>query len=327
MSKDSELISVIVPTYNRAHIILDSLKSVYQQSYRPIELIVVDDGSVDETATVVRLWVEALPVAADFSVRYIHQPNQGGNPARNRGIKAASGALIAFLDSDDLWHPSKLDQQATLLLNHERMGGVYCGLQHVFLESGLVQTPPPRDYPEGNLLHQMLIHDVTSPTSTYLVRTQVFEQVGHFDEQLKARQDWDMWIRLASRYEIGAVPEVLVDFREHEGDRTASNPQKEIDAYKIIMKKYAELRRQCPLFVRQAAKASFYRRMGRVYFHQNISTMQALQYQLRAIACWPFVFDSYAALLGIFLPRNLRQQLHRLWNRAFGATPLAVKSH
>lgn len=326
MTANPMLISVIVPTYNRAHLILDALNSVHAQSYRPLELILVDDGSLDDTAVVVQTWASEWE-AEDFSVRYIRQPNQGGNPARNHGIQAASGSLIAFLDSDDIWHDKKLEKQAAILLANESTGGVYCGLQHVFMESGSVQAPSPRIYPKGDLLHQMLVHDVTAPTSTYLVRAHVFEQVGYFDEQLQARQDWDMWIRLASRYEIGVVPEVLVDFREHEGDRTASNPQREIDAYHTIMQKYADLRSRCPISVRQAAKSSFYRRMGRVYFHHKLSIWQAFSYQLRSILSWPFVFDSYAALIGMLLPGSFRQSVHLLWNRLFGSTSLAIKSH
>ena len=235
--------------------------------------------------------------------------------------------MIAFLDSDDLWHADKLEKQAAVLLANDKAGGVYCGLRHVFVESGFVQKPSPREYPEGNLLSQMLVHDVTAPTSTYLLRASVFEQVGRFDEQLQARQDWDMWIRLASKYEIRVVPEVLVDFREHGGDRTATNPQKEIDGYHTIMKKYASLRGQRTFAVRQAAKASFYRRMGRIYFHHKISILKACAYQTRAILSWPFVFDSYAALFGMLLPASFRRMVHQVWNRMFGATPLAIKSH
>lgn len=326
MLEDKPLISVVIPTYNRAHLVLDSLNSVYQQLHRPLELIVVDDGSTDNTAVVVRDWANAI-ADKSFSVRYIHQQNKGGNSARNRGIEEASGTFVAFLDSDDLWHPSKLVKQAAILLHNENVGGVYCGLRHVFIETGVVQDPSPREYLQGSLLSQMLICDVTAPTSTYLVRASAFDRVDRFDEQLQARQDWDMWIRLASKYEIAAVPEVLVDFREHAGDRTASNPQKEIAAYQTIMKKYASLRQQQPFFVQQQAQASFYRRMGRVHFHQKISLKKALGYQMRAIACWPFAFDSYAALLGMLLPREVRSQLHEHWNRAFGSTALAIKSH
>lgn len=327
MLKNNPLVSVIVPTYNRDHIIIDALKSIFNQTYRPLEIIVIDDGSTDNTKSVVQNWAQAYRNENTLSVRYIHQTNQGGNPARNHGIKEASGKFIAFLDSDDLWHANKLEKQMAVMQSASDIGGVYCGLRHVFLESGVIQPPSPRKYPDGDLLHKILIHDVTAPTSTYLIRAEAFEKVGSFDKDLLARQDWDMWIRLATQYKIGVVPEVLVDYREHEGVRTASNPQKEINAYKAIMGKYAHLRSQCPIAVRQASKASFYRRMGRVYFHQKISNSQAFGYLVCSILNWPFVFDSYTALFGMLLPKQFRGYLHMTWNRYLGSTGLAIKSH
>ncbi len=329
MVDKNKLVSVIVPTYNRASLIVDALNSIYKQSYRPLEIIVVDDGSTDDTETVVQNWIDECNQDKDLCVRYIYQENKGGNPARNQGIKESSGDFVAFLDSDDLWHLDKIEKQMAVFENDRDIGGVYCGLQQVLIheKEQLIETASPRDYPSGDLIQQMLIHDVTAPTSTYIIRSQVFEQVGVFDEDLLARQDWDMWIRLASYTKIGVVPEILVDYRVHGGIRTASNPQKEIDAYKTIVKKYAHLRKQCPFNVRQAAKASFYRRIGRVYFHHQISIVQAFKYQILAIINWPFVFDSYAALLGMLLPRDSRRSLHLIWNKFFGATFLAIKSH
>jgi hypothetical protein len=206
------------------------------------------------------------------------------------------------------------------------MGAVYCGLRHWFADEDRVEESP-RDYPSGDLLSQILVHDVTAPTSCYLIRAAVFCEVGLFDETLQARQDWDMWIRVAARYSIGVVPEALVDYREHAGVRTASDPWKEIKAYRTIMEKYANLRAAQSFHVRQAAKASFFRRMGRVYFHQRISTFKAFGFQFRAILAWPFIFDSYAALFGMLLPRGGRQMVHRGWNKIFGSTALAIKSH
>jgi hypothetical protein len=136
-----------------------------------------------------------------------------------------------------------------------------------------------------------------------------------------------MWIRLASAYKIGVVPQVLVDYREHAGERTASNPQKEISAYTSIMEKYSDLRARCPVSARQAAKAAFYRRMGRVHFHQRISVVKAVIFQIRSIISWPFVFDSYAALFGMMVPSGFRKYFGRIWNQIFGATGFAIRSH
>ena len=324
---NNPLITVVVPTYNRASLVLDALGSVFAQSYRPIEVVVVDDGSVDDTESVVAAWIVEHNQTDAFSTRYIKQNNSGGNVARNRGISEAIGDYIAFLDSDDLWQSDKLQKQIKVFDNNPNVGGVYCGVRHVLLESGEARKLAKRSYPSGKLLNKMLIYDVTAPTSTYIIRKEVFDKVGSFDEELQARQDWDMWIRLASQYEIGVVPDELVDYREHTGVRTATNPQKEITAYKIIMGKYVSLRAQCSFSVRQAAKAAFYRRLGRVHFHQKISVIKAIGYQMRAIITWPFVFDSYAALFGMILPSSFRISLHQLWNNIFGSTRFAIRSH
>ena len=124
-----------------------------------------------------------------------------------------------------------------------------------------------------------------------------------------------------------AAPEPLVDYVEHSGLRTACNPKKEISAYRAIMAKYAALRAAQPVAVRQAAKSAFYRRMGREHLHNGLGTGTALGFYLRALFSWPFDFDNYAALLGWFLPASQRSSLHRAWNRIFGKTFLAIRSH
>jgi len=320
------LVSVVVPSYNRATLIVDALDSVYAQSYRPLELVVVDDGSSDNTERVVAEWIGAHS-GNGFDARYVCQKNMGGNVARNRGIRETAGEYVAFLDSDDLWSEDKLQLQMRVFDSCSCVGGVYCGLRHVLIESGEVLPVVKRSYPSGQLLSAMLVHDVTAPTSTYIIRREVFDKVGFFDEELQARQDWDMWIRLASSYKIGVVPQVLVDYREHAGERTASNPQKEITAYAQIMEKYAGLRARCPFAVRQAAKAAYCRRMGRVHFHHKISVAKAVMFQICSIISWPFVFDSYAALFGMMVPSVFRKYIGRIWNCWFSTTRFAIRSH
>ncbi len=321
------LVSVVVPTYNRAKLLVDALDSIVSQDYRPLEIIVVDDGSTDETPDVLERWGVAHERDTELVFITIFQSNQGGNVARNRGIAAVNGTYIGFLDSDDLWHTSKLRKQIVAFQEDKNVGGVYCGVQHVDLETEQVIEPIDRSYAHGWLLDQMLIKDVTAPTSAYIVRKEVFAKVGGFDIDLQARQDWDMWIRLASEFKIACVKETLVDFRQHSGLRTASNPDKEIQAYRRILEKYAGLRAERPFTVRQTAKAAYYRRMGRVHFHYKQEWWSALGYYSRAIIAWPFVFDSYAALAGLFFPGSLRAKLHRAWNGIFGDTRFAIRSH
>lgn len=320
------LVSVVVPSYNRAHLICDALDSICLQTHRPIEVVVVDDGSEDDTEAVVADWTKAH-TNSEFTLLYLSQPNLGGNAARNTGIKSAKGEFIGFLDSDDCWHETKLEKQLASMAMSVKNGAVYCGVQHIDFLTGKQLEPTKRHYPEGELLEQLIVKDVTAPTSTYLVKKEVFDNVGLFDESLAARQDWDMWIRISTCYEIGVVAQPLVDFREHQGPRTSSDPQREIKAYARIMQKYAHVREAQSFSVRQAAKASYYRRMGRVCLHHQSLKLKSLTYYIKALATWPFDFDNIAAILGWFLPKKLRRSVHRTWNRWLGKSIFSIRSH
>jgi glycosyltransferase involved in cell wall biosynthesis len=323
----SALVSVIVPTRNRAGLVLGALDSVWCQTYRPIELIIVDDGSTDNTNQVVANWAAGRPIGSPFDVQLISQDSRGANAARNRGIEVASGMFVAFLDSDDRWLAEKTRAQVARFREDTRIGGVYCGSREVDLETGTSSPEVPRAYPEGDLLQELLVRDVTAPTSCWMVRAACFELAGVFDDSLPARQDWDMWIRLSERTKIAAVPGILVEEGAHSGERIRSNPEREVAAHRVIFRKYADLRGKCPLPVKLAARSAVYRRRGRVYFHNGVSKRQAAILYLMAIGVWPFEFDSYAALVGLCLPRRVRTMIHGRWNRVFGNTPLAIRSH
>ena len=321
------LISTVIPLHNRAALISDALDSVAVQSYRPLEIIVVDDGSTDDSVQVVNAWAARHESQAGLNVMLVEQPNQGANAARNRGIDLATGEFVAFLDSDDRWQPEKLAEQIRQLTDNPTAAGVYCGLTTVDLTT---DHPLPgsglQAMPSGELLRDLLVHDVTSPTSCWMVRSEAIRAAGKFDTTLPARQDWDMWIRLAQQGPITALPEPLVAMGEHTGDRVRSDPMRELTAHRLIHAKYRTLRRTQPLWVSLAATAAMYRRRGRVYHHHLHRHTAAAGYLLLAIIIWPLSFDSYAALLGILLPTRPRHYLH-LWNRLFGTTPLAIRSH
>ncbi len=320
-------VSAVIPTYNRSDLLLNALESIQLQSYRPIEIVVVDDGSTDDTISVVRKWAKQHNDSKTFVVRWVIQSNQGANAARNRGVEEAHGEFIAFLDSDDQWLSKKLEKQSAIFQSNTDFGGVYCGMCNVDLVTGEKETLSPRAYPDGDLLRQLLIHDVTEATSTWIVRKECFENVGNFDISLPARQDWDMWIRLSEKYKIGCVPEILVEQGNHPGERVRSKAHREIEAHQTIFRKYAFLRAKFPFRVSLAALSAMYRRRGRVYFHRGISRKKAFFMYILAIIVWPFNFDSYAALMGMMLSSELRRKTRSIWNRIFGKTRLSIKTH
>lgn len=320
------LISIVIPTFNREHLILDAIETCVLQTYRPLEIVVVDDGSTDRTVGFVQNWSNGSSYK-DVTLKIVKQENKGGNVARNNGIKNATGEFIAFLDSDDIWNTTKLEKQYECIIQANTIGGVYCGLRQVEVESGRVISDDKRNYTEGFILSHLLIKDVTAPTSAFLIRKKVLDEVGGFDKTLQARQDWDMWIRLAVKYEIRAVHENLMDLRHHKGTRTASDPHKEINAYIKIRQKYQYILDKQPINIQKEAKANFYKRLGRVHFHHKISRISALKFYLKALFLFPKDFDNWAALIGFFLPRGLRIKINGLWNKIFSKTKFAIRSH
>ena len=318
------LVTAVIPTYNRAHLIGDALDSIAGQSYGPIEIVVIDDGSSDGTETVVQDWARAHP---DLSVRFVTQSHMGGNAARNRGIAEARGEYVAFLDSDDRWVAEKIALQLALMGARPEVGAVYCGVFVSVLETGETMAMEPRRWPEGDILKELLVRDGTAPTSAWLVRREVFDLAGVFDVTLSARQDWDMWIRVAQQTQIGAVTQGLVEMRSHAGPRTISDPNRELLAHRAILRKYSALRRRAGLPSQLAALAAFHRRAGRVAVRYRNRPLAALGHYLAAILVWPLAADSYAALLGLVLPAALRRPLRRAWNAVLGRTALAIRSH
>lgn len=317
-------ISVVIPTYNRAHILKHVVSSVINQSIKPHEIIIVDDGSTDQTKEVFN---EQIQDYLQDVIRYIYQENQGGNVARNRGIQEANGEYVAFLDSDDTWDKEKLEKQLTVFGSNEKLGAVYCGLRHVDLDKGTLIYEPKRSYPSGDLSTTLLIRDVTGPTSCYMVKRSVFEEVGGFDVNLKARQDWEMWIRIAQKYEIDVVPEALVNYGEHTGTRTASNPQKEIDAYRYIREKYKVQIQSMPLTKRLQALSAYNRRMGKVYRNYKSNSSVAALWFMKALIVWPFSLGNWISVLGLFSPLKLRIRISKLWNDFLGKSKLALSNH
>lgn len=212
-----EKVSVVIPTYNRAATIGASIQSVLNQTWQNFELIIVDDGSTDNTRQVVKAF-------ADDRIRYICQEQNGGaSHARNTGIKLAECEFVAFLDSDDEWLPEKLEKQMEAMAKApENVGLVYCRMRVLRGERDAVICPPlsmEQKRLEGNLLTQLAVQNVIG-TPTVLARKSCLVQVDGFDENLRCLEDWDMACRIAEQWAIGFVDEILVDVHDSEGSVT-----------------------------------------------------------------------------------------------------------
>jgi len=199
-------VSVVIPTYNYGHYLADAVRSALDQTWTAREILVVDDGSTDDTQRVLQEFAGA--------VRVITKKNSGLSAARNTGIAAATGAFIAILDADDVWMPHKLERQMAVFRDAPDTGIVSCAALQVDAHRRPVQVLPcPSTADPGALRRELALRNVVSGGSAALVRRECFDLVGGFDESLRSSEDWDMWLRIARHFPIRFVEEPLVSIR------------------------------------------------------------------------------------------------------------------
>ena len=198
--------SVLVPAYNQRAFLLEALASVSAQTYSPVEVVVVDDGSTDGTGAAVE--------AAFPWVRYVRQENGGTASARNRGLAEARGELIALLDHDDLWLPGKLEQQVARLVADPAAGGAYGGIAFFNSDTGEARVTGQYLPPERVGVHDLLAHTIL-PTQTLVFRTRLIRELGGFDEKAAPADDWDICIRAAATSRLLGIAGVLALVRGH----------------------------------------------------------------------------------------------------------------
>jgi len=202
-------VSVIVPTFNRAGFLKQALDSVRAQTWRDYELIVVDDGSTDGTAAL----AEAYPGA-----RWLRLPVNGGvSRARNRGILQARGRFICFLDSDDSWLPGKLERQMRWMRDNPQ--SLVCYTDEIWIRRGVRVNPMNKHRKlSGDIFERSLALCIVSPSSV-LMRREVFDAVGGFDEGLEVCEDYDLWLRIAARFPVHFLAEKLIVKRGGHADQ------------------------------------------------------------------------------------------------------------
>jgi len=216
------LISVIIPTYNRAAFIARAIDSVLAQTHKADEIIVVDDGSTDTTQEILAGYHD--------SIQIITQTNHGVSSARNSGIKAAKGRWICLLDSDDVWHPAKLERQKAYHDKHPS-----CKISHTqeqWIRNGKkIRQKAYHDKPQGWCFDENLCFCKIAP-STIMIEKEVFAKVGLFDERLKVCEDYDLWLRILRHFRLGLVDEVLTTkYAGHENQLSFTTAM--MDSYRI----------------------------------------------------------------------------------------------
>jgi glycosyltransferase involved in cell wall biosynthesis len=226
-NKQTPLVSVVTPTYNSGNFIAQAIQSVLEQTYQHHEVIVIDDGSTDETKDVLR--------GFNSYIKYLYQENRGPSAARNAGIRAARGKYICFLDADDLWVANKLEVQLAFMEHHCDIGLVFSDFEEFdadrilrgsFLAEKVFRYDIVSEIPIREAFMKLVMENFI-PTSTIMVRKECFEKVGLFDESLRSVEDRDMLLRIAAHFGIACIPLVLSKKRVHgsniSGDRELAN--------------------------------------------------------------------------------------------------------
>lgn len=284
------LISVVIPAYNASCWIAETIGSVLAQTYRRKEIIVVDDDSTDDTPAIVRSF---------RGVTYLRKENGGEGSARNVGISESSGEYVAFLDSDDLWHPEKLSLQYDLL---SASGLAWCYSDALAFDgdTGRILHPMSRiQRPRsGDVLVRLFLGDFI-PCPTPLIRKTVFEDVGLFDEspELLMRADWDLWLRIAAKHKVGFIDKPLAYYRVHPG--SGSNAEQLSTAFKSQLRVLEKALEREPARLQPHKKRAIARLaigLGRLYFKSG-EFSEARRMFSEAMSLAPFELQGAAGWL------------------------------
>jgi len=219
-------VSVIIPTYNSARYVAEAVDSVLRQSFDDFEVIVIDDGSTDDTQSVMSRY--------GSPVRYIRQKNGGVSRARNRGIEESRSRYVAFLDADDTWFPNKLEKQMAAIRNQPSHRACYSAF--LVVDSCLTPIEVNRSKRHLTALEDLLLYgNVVGTPGTVLCERGLFDR-GGFDPELSQCADWDMWVRLAVETDFLYLNEPLICYRQHDANMSRNAPLLERDSLIVLEK-------------------------------------------------------------------------------------------
>jgi len=226
------LISVIIPVYNGEKTIKKTIESVLNQTFSDFELLAIDDGSQDSTLSV-------LKEITDSRLNIFSFPNAGVSASRNRGLAEARGEYISFLDADDLWTPDKLEAQLKALQENSQAAVAYSWSDWID-ESGQFLRAGGHITVNGNAYEKLLLRDFVESGSNPLIRKYALDEVGGFDQSVTPAEDWDMWLKLAARYEFVTVQSPQILYRVYPTSASFNVWKMEAGSLKVIERNFAQ---------------------------------------------------------------------------------------
>lgn len=258
---ENELVTVIITTYKRSFDMLyRALNSVINQTYDNLEIIVIDDSPENfEGRKIIKEQISAMN---DERIKYIqHEKNKGACAARNTGIKASNGRIIMFLDDDDEWTKEKVKKHYDIHIKKNAQF-VYSGCKRIMqLKNGKTKADFVLKTHEDKVFFEKLLgENFVGSVSFVSITRKCIKECGYFNEELKSCQDWDMWIRVISKFKASFINEPLVIYYIHQSERITTNPKKQLQGHEFIMKSYEKLLNKYPLALRE----NLYR-MSRLY--------------------------------------------------------------
>ncbi len=288
MKKNNDpIVSVILPTYNRAQFLWDAIYSVLNQTFSGFEIIVVDDGSTDNTEQIIKKFL-------DPRIIYIKQINQGRSHARNTAIKVSRGKYITFLDSDDLYLPNKLEIQVNYLNNHKKVDMVYTSA-YCIDANGKKLKENYQAFNSGNIYNLIAFYrPITITLPTVMIRRNLLNKVDLFDENMVRFEDTDMWRRISKISSINAINEFTCKLRTHpENHLLNQSPDQIIDALNYYSKKIQkEDTDKGKIFLRRGlSRLNFF--YCRSFFKVHGWKRHAIILLSTSLKYWPLIFVEY----------------------------------
>ena len=249
-------ISVMIPVYNSARFLQEAIESVLAQTYKDYEIIVIDDGSTDNTKEVLAPYCDRI--------RYIYQQNQGASSARNKGIRYSQGEYIAFLDADDIWLPEKLHIQVDYLDNNQEIALIYSWALWVDVNGRPLnkRNRSNRSLPTGDIFNILFVRNFITPSSV-MIRKRMLDTVGLFDESLTHAEDHELWLRIAREFKGFGINKYLCKYRDTPQSLSKRNMENAFKCRRGVIEKYYKLSHDLG---RPISQALYKRAIGRFFF-------------------------------------------------------------
>lgn len=286
-------VSVVIPAYNCARYVGHAIDSALRQTIGVRQILVIDDGSTDDTDEAIRRFRKRR------IVRYIRIENAGQAHARNLGASLARGAWVAFLDADDMWEPHKIEAQ-TEMLAHTGRHVCYADMRAIDMDGNRIPYPRGSSLAlrSGCILDDLFVNNFI-PHSSLIVSKRMIDEVGGFDESLRMGDDWDLVLRLAARCEFDLAPEKLIRYRVRTNQLSSRYEQRIADQDRIVRKFLG--RHGGMLSLSQIRKGAAFRARSRGYHYAPVAINRSLRWYLRSAAIEPLNSLTYRGMLRAIL--------------------------